>query len=353
VLVNLSNAVGAPPALLSGVHLPIRFSRGVQAWDGSWTQSPVSSFFPVPCWGLYLNDPNARPGEPPSVDLCATPDGAPAPIVSAALTEWGIDVAFAQSPPATVLCAGCWLASPLSADGAALPSFALQHSTYGRLDVETAGVTPPLCAAAAKAGDPLPGAPPPLPAPGIERHPACSPWSSKGQPKCAPADAVAALALTLTSSFVADGRELRLRPVLRNGGPNTISLFGLSFSVAFPMALAADLASSPPRGASDFSVECFWAAVSTSSGVQVFGQRPACEYLSAAVTASGVSVTFLGGELCAGCSLAGASGASDAMFNVKAVSYEPLATVPAPAVRAGVGALGCAPPAGPPNLCVS
>ena len=34
--VNVTNR-GPNPLRLRGLHLPIRFSRGVQSWDGAWT----------------------------------------------------------------------------------------------------------------------------------------------------------------------------------------------------------------------------------------------------------------------------------------------------------------------------
>ncbi len=224
---NLTNT-GVNPLALAGLHLPLRFSRGVQAWDGAWSAPPPKSFT-VSCWGAYLSDPliltdpfRAR-AQPAPKDLCR--EGA----LRAEVTDWGVDISFASG----ILCPGC---SVTGAPGG-FPVFAVQHATFGALDVGTALAAPPACGAAAPQL-------PPLPLPGVERHPACAPWAhlnasapGGGVPACAPPAAVAALKARLTWTYVdapADvpgapmqlARELRLRPSITNSGPTAVDLFG-------------------------------------------------------------------------------------------------------------------------------
>lgn len=61
--------------------------------------------------------------------------------------------------------------------------------------------------------------------------------------------------------------------------------------------------------------------MTTRSGFPIGGLGGACSYLRFTVAESGFAVQFLGGTLCGGCSVAGATGPAEAVFNVKHVSY--------------------------------
>jgi hypothetical protein len=159
VYLNLTNT-GAMPLVLRGLHLPLRFSRAVQSWDGAWAaQSPAS--FNASCWGAYLTDPAAL-ADPwrmrtaqPLKDMCR--DG-----LTATVTDWGVDIALSSG----ILCPNCSLTGPPGG----FPMLVVQHSSYGALDVGSAAAAPPAC-----------GQQPalqPLPLPGPERHPACAPWAN-------------------------------------------------------------------------------------------------------------------------------------------------------------------------------
>lgn len=364
--INITNA-GVNPVSLRDVHAPVRFSRGVQSWDGVWGVQPPATFN-LSCWGLYIVDPDARPNAK-QTDLCGMPD-----VARLTMQPWGVDIYFKRD---TLLCPGCTLTGPPPArPGAApVPSFEVQHSSYGRLDADTVATAPLQCGGGG-GGATIPQPPELLPVPGAERHPACAPWAGNGNatPACAPSEDLAQLSLSLAYSYV-DGppdprtgqpqraRELRLRPTLRNYGPRSVPLFGATFTITFPhgvsmlqqpgpdgqMVTATDPVTAPGF---DFTTDCFWGQVVTKDNVPVYGQRPVCEYLSAAPNDSGtgIEVTFLGGALCAGCTLAGASGTTDAVLNVKHAQYAQLATSPPAAVQGGAT---CEPPSAPPSRCTS
>ena len=59
IYVNVTNT-GVNPVSLRDVHLPLRFSRGVQSWDGLWSAPPAETFN-LSCWGLYITRPDAKP----------------------------------------------------------------------------------------------------------------------------------------------------------------------------------------------------------------------------------------------------------------------------------------------------
>ena len=89
--------------------------------------------------------------------------------------------------------------------------------------------------------------------------------------------------------------------------------------------------------------------MTTAKDQGVTGLPTACEYTELRVTSSGLQLVFLGGELCAGCTIAGGTGAVDAFVSVKHVSYfemdsgaelKPRALEPF-----------CAPLQGPPAFC--
>lgn len=362
--VNITN-VGINPVTLRNVHLPLRFSRGVQSWDGVWAvQAPET--FNVSCWGLFVTDPQAKPNAR-QVDLCGDTS-----TVRATMQPWGLDIVFSRD---TLLCAGCVLSGPPSVrpGSSPVPSFEAQHSTFGRLDSDSATLATFQCSGDGAA---IPQQPAMLPAPGAERHPACAPWASNASPMCAPADDLAQLSLSLAYTYI-DGpadpltgqpqrsRELRLRPTLRNFGSHSVPLFGVSFTITFPHAVSLPTQQPGPDGqmvpsmstvvaqGTDFTTDCFWAQVQTKDGVPVYGQRPACEYLAVTPndSSTGIVITFQGGALCSGCTLSGATGTTDAVLNVKHVQYAQLATSPPPAVVQG-GAM-CDPPGAPPSRCTS
>ena len=234
----------------------------------------------------------------------------------------------------------------------------LQHSSYGRLDSESiAAAAPamvPLCGKSASAAVVRLS---PLPAPGVDRLPACAPWSGLAPgrvPACA-AD-LAPLALKLAWSLAGGGSEIRLRPQLTNNARVPVPLFGASFAIALPGRLATDPARPLlPRPASSWVVDCFYASVRDASGAAPYGQRSACEYLAATLLDSPMglvlNVTFIGGELCAGCTLSAPGGGDDdAFLNVKRLAYEPLSAKPPPRV---LGPAVRAPPLAPPAVCGS
>ena len=369
IYVNVTNT-GVNPVSLRDVHLPLRFSRGVQSWDGLWSAPPAETFN-LSCWGLYITRPDAKPNAK-QVDLC----GFRPPILRLAMQPWGLDVAFKGD---TLLCPGCTLTGPPPVPGATpVPSFEVQQASFGRLDVETLSTAPIQCGNAPDGGIPAPLAV--LPVPGVERHPACAPWAASlpGNSNASCAADLSGLVVTLAYTYV-DGpsdpltgqpqraRELRLRPTLRNYGPASVPLFGVSFTVIFPRTVALPTRSPGPDGSplttltnteapiGDFSADCFWAQVVTKDGVPVYGQRPVCEYLSATPSdaGNGIEVTFLGGALCAGCSLSGSTGATDAMLNIKHVQYAQLATAPQVVLDSPKGAVHCNAPDAPPSRCTS
>ena len=351
VFLNITNT-GNTSLSLRGVHLPLPTSLGVQAPDGTWAAQPSTTFLPVDCWGAYLNDTQKPPPPAGLPNLCGT--------VTASLTPSGVlDIVLDGGGAGTrplLLCPGCTLSGPPGG----FPMLALQHKSFGRLDSEAivaaAPAVQPLCGPSAPAAVlRLAG----LPAPGVDRLPACAPWigSSAGHsPACAPPDALTSLALKLDWSLAGGGSELHLRPRLSNTGRSSVPLFGASFAIALPGRLAADPAGPPPpHPAAEWAVECWYAAVKDASGAPPYGQRSACEYLTSTLVdapAGGLllNLTFLGGELCAGCTLAAGSGPDDAFLNVKRLAYEPLSAQPPPRV---VGPAMCAPPLAPPATCVS
>jgi hypothetical protein len=367
IFVNVTNT-GVNPVSLRDVHLPLRFSRGVQSWDGTWA-APAPETFNLSCWGLYISNPDAKPNAK-QLDLCGTTG------VRLAMAPWGLDVDFKAD---TLLCPGCTLTGPPPVPGSApMPSFEVQHGSFGRLDVETLTVAPIQCGNAPDGSVLTPLAV--LPVPGVERHPACAPWAGGGGSNATPACAadLSQLVVTLAYTYVDGpndpltgqpqrGRELRLRPTLRNYGPTTVPLFGVSFTVIFPRAVALPTTSPGPDGSplktmtnseasiGDFTADCFWAQVTTKDGVPVYGQRPVCEYLSATPsdTGNGMEVTFLGGALCAGCALSGSSGNTDAMLNIKHTQYAQLATQPPVVLDSPKGAVHCDAPDAPPARCTS
>lgn len=343
LFLNVTNGA-VNPVSLRGTHLPVRFSRAVQGWDGAWATAQPASFT-VACWGAYVTgDPGAKPNSK-MVDLCQD-----AKALKASVTDFGVDIFFDKN---TLLCPGCTLSGP---PGGTLPMFVVQHGSYGRMDLETAAVAAPVCSVTVALQ--------PTRQPGAERHPACAPWADGLTPTCASGN-LSALRVSLAYAY-ADGpadpttgrpqpaRELRLRPSVRNDGATSVPLFGASFTVAFPMSLKSANEGSPfaPAMPDDYSADCFWAQVVTPGGLPIYGQRNSCEYLSARVSESGVTFTFVGGSLCAGCTLAGAAGAADAMVNVKGVNYGQMATQPKPLI-AGNGKLGCAEVPAPPARCTS
>ena len=97
-----------------------------------------------------------------------------------------------------------------------------------------------------------------------------------------------------------------------------------------------------------------------AAGAPPYGQRSACEYLTATLLDGPapsappglvLNITFNGGELCAGCTLGAAgSGDDDAFLNVKRLAYEPLSVKTPPRV---LGPAVCAPSRTPPALCIS
>lgn len=366
--VNLTNT-GATPLGLRSLHIPVRVSLAVQAFDGSWALQPASSFLPLACWGAYIATPPtaAMPFVTYSGNLCGAAGG-----VSASLTAKGVMdlvVDDTSAGPSLLLCPGCSLGGP--PDGG--PMLVLQHSTFGRIDVDSAVAAANASAAPAllcgAAGAAALNAMPPLPGPpGVERHPACAPWAGRLRPAAAAAAAPAcaaslpALRASVQTSFGAGGSELRVRPLLLNTAPTSVPLFGASFGVLFPAALAGDGADSPPRPASEWSVECWYGVLRGADGSAAYGARSPCEYLVATVQeaparAGGpamllLNVTFLGGELCAGCSIAaGGTGQDDALLDLKHSSYAPLGRAPPPRLKPG-GVVCAAPPA-PPARCVS
>jgi hypothetical protein len=64
-------------------------------------------------------------------------------------------------------------------------------------------------------------------------------------------------------------------------------------------------------------------------------------------TPTGLQLRFLGGRLCAGCTLSGGSASTDATVNVKHEAYQQLETQPQPVL----GAVTCAPLSAPPPRC--
>jgi hypothetical protein len=163
VYMNITNT-GPNPLALRGLRLRVRFSRGVEAWDGAWSAGAPRSFN-ASCWGAYLSDPSiladvfrAR-AAPPAEDMCRS-------ALRADVDDAGIDISFNSG----ILCPGCSVAG---APGG-FPVVVLQHSSFGALDVGSALVEPPACGAAAAAAPA-----PPMPLPGPERHPACAPWAKQ------------------------------------------------------------------------------------------------------------------------------------------------------------------------------
>ena len=125
----------------------------------------------------------------------------------------------------------------------------------------------------------------------------------------------------------------------------------MTLPISFAQRVKADV-SAPAWSAAEpsaFQLDCFWAQVVTSAGAPVFGQPNACEYVSLSPTPSGMQLTFLGGRLCAGCTLTGSTGSSDATLNVKHTSYLLMDASTPPAL----GPISCAPPAAPPARCAS
>jgi hypothetical protein len=349
VYVNVTNT-GPNPLRLRGLHLPVRFSRAAQSWDGVWAVQPPKTFNTT-CWGAYQTDPAAL-ADPwraryaaPVKDACL--EGA----VAAQVTPWGVDIAFSSG----VLCPGCRFTGPPGG----LPMFVLQHSSYGALDVASAMAAPAACGAV----DPVPAQ---LPAPGQERHPACLPWAvnasdagARKPPACAPPSDISSLRVRFGWTY-ADGapalpggppqpsRELRIRPSITNAGTKAVNLFGVSIPINFSHRVRPDgVAPWAPAPAKAFQLDCFWAQIVTSSGAPIFGQPNACEYMNVSSTPTGLQLRFLGGRLCAGCTLSGGSASTDATVNVKHEAYQQLETQPQPVL----GAVTCAPLSAPPPRC--
>ena len=346
IYVNVTNT-GLNAQRLKGLHLPVRFSRAVQSWDGTWAIQAPSSFNTT-CWGAYQTDPAAL-ADPwraryaaPVKDACH--EGA----VSATGTDWGVDIAFSSG----ILCPGCRFTGPPGS----LPMFVLQHSSFGSLDVASAIAIPAACGAI----DPPPA---PLPLPGPERHPACVPWATgsaaaRTPPGCLSSADLASLRVRIGWTY-ADGapalpggppqpsRELRIRPSITNAGTKAVNLFGVTVPISFSHRVMADggaWAVAPPTA---FQLDCFWAQIVTSAGAPIYGQPNSCEFMSINATATGLQLTFLGGRLCAGCTLAGGNAATDATINVKHMAYQQLESAPQPAL----GPLSCAPLSAPPLRC--
>lgn len=151
------------------------------------------------------------------------------------VAPWGIDVVLSD----TVLCPGC---SVRGSPG--YPIGAVQHTQWLRLDVETAAAAAPACGPGELKG---PQVPPPLPAPGVERTPACAPFAPGALPPACPSrEDLAAIRVQVRYRFLngtvdnGDGtppvtapRELRLTLNVTNTRSRPIPLAGVVIPVAF------------------------------------------------------------------------------------------------------------------------
>ena len=195
-------------------------------------------------------------------------------------------------------------------------------------------------------------------------HPACAPWfaaqdTGAVRPVAASPQALASLAITTNTSFVYQqvpslpaGQapvEVRLLVSVTNTGSRAISLLGIKVPLAFsPRVL---VPTQPPRWAAaypdQFFVDCWGGQVTTQSGQRPPNDGNACQYVSLVPSANGMDLTFAGGSLCPGCTLAGFGGP---MFAVKQVNYSPLELGTRPPLQPTGPTSATIPPA-PPVMC--
>ena len=368
VFVNITNT-GSTPLILSDMHALLHVSLAVQAYNGSWSIQPSTSF-QLQCWGMYISSSASVQSVAYSANLCGGGG------ISAVLNDMGvIDIAVVStttnnSSTPLLLCPGCSLTGP--PDGS--PALTLQHRSYGRLDFATtsggatdrAAIVLPL-ACGTSAADVVASTQALSANPGVERHPSCQPWTTvktmTALPTCT--SSFAGLKVKLATSRGAGGSELRLRPTLTNAGAMPAPLFGASFGILLSSALADDditMAADIVRPPTEWTVDCWYGVTRTPDGAALYGSISPCEWMSAQMTTSPIpgtvllNVTFLGGELCAGCTIgAGSAGTDDALVNVKHVSYAAMGVVPSPRLQPGShsGGVTCAAPSAPPARCVS
>jgi len=146
-----------------------------------------------------------------------------------------------------------------------------------------------------------------------------------------------------------NARELLLQVELYNAGDEEVDLAGVRLEVDFDRKVFVEnFYEYILADASEFSVPCFWGEVSLPNGFRKAGDKSLCQWADFRMTEDGVLVTFLGGTLCPGCFLTGASAGEGPVLSAKHVSYFPLAQQD----RKPGATLTCEPlEGGPPRSC--
>jgi hypothetical protein len=393
---------GVAAVSLAGVRVGVSFSRRVRDPSGAWAPAPAPpAAFLLSCWTLE------------HVSAAGVPDGALscAAVANATLTDTGVELVFSSAPsaaPSLLLCAGCGLRG-----GGGDAALVLQHKDFAALDRDAMAPLQVTCGgsavdvmtqaramrdalsrcvlfsssllfapgrqcadavrlrapARAQLEEPDRGA---LPAAQARAHPACAPHyaaADAGAPlACAPAAALAALSVAVATAFVLPSAaaataaaaaatppvEILLRPRLRNGGAAPLQLLGVRVPLAFQRRVR--VPTPTPRwaaaGGDEWVADCWGGAVTGPDGERVSGDRSPCEYASLQATdgQDGMELVFVGGVLCAGCTLAG-GGADGTMFSLKHESNLPMDAPPAALQPAGAAACDDAQLPPPPRFC--
>ena len=174
-------------------------------------------------------------------------------------------------------------------------------------------------------------------------------------------------------------RELRLKLRVNNTSPGPVPLAGVTLTVPFSRMVYIPGLQWVAAEPDEWQTDCFWWQMKTAAGTSVSGLPNACSYVALNVTQKGLEITFLGGTLCGGCSIAGAPGPADAVAVVKHASYlqmddgaDPAAAAAAAAAASGAGgdqgleallrppsgappvvAVSCHQLSGPPSICTT
>ena len=241
------------------------------------------------------------------------------------------------------------------------PALSVQHEVFYRIDVESARAGPPDCGNNRTVQAQVT-------VPGRERHPACVAWAPRpdgsppAPPACPPAPTLSGLsAAEVGSRFLnASGdlldptsphvpRELRLKLRVNNTSPGPVPLAGVTLTVPFSRMVYIPGLQWVAAEPDEWQTDCFWWQMKTAAGTSVSGLPNACSYVALNVTQKGLEITFLGGTLCGGCSIAGAPGPADAVAVVKHASYLQMddGADPAAAAAAAAAASGAAGDQGP------
>ena len=366
--------MGADWLNLQGLRVPVAFSRQVRSDSGdAWTKANPEDFI-VSCWTMEkvrtqrdspcrVSHIVTRPDRLTRVQVDATGAVTEAPSCAsvgvAAVT--GNAITFTINS-ATYLCPGCGLRG---ANGDAF--IIIQHKNTLTLDRDSLQPLALSCnghpapIAMGQAEEPDRGA---LPQALARMHPACAPWfaaqdTGAVRPVAAPQSALASLTITTNTSFVYQqvpslpaGQapvEVLLSLTVTNTGGRAISLLGVKVPLSFSPRVM--VPTQPPRWAAaypeQFFVDCWGGQVTTSSGQRPPNDGNACQYVSLVAGANGMDLTFAGGSLCPGCTLAGFGGP---MFDVKQMNYSPLDLGTRPLLQPIAPTTATIPPA-PPVMC--